>query len=225
MRILGFPVFRYIDIEDSEEVLRAIRLTDPEVPIDILLHTPGGLLLAAEQIAWALKDRPGKVTVFVPHYAMSGGTLLALAADEIVMDPHAVLGSVDPQLGEYPAASIIKVVEQKDKNEIDDRTLILADVARKAIRQVRQKVKALLLDRLGEEKADALADMLTRGEWTHDYPIMAKEAQSWGLNISTEFPVQLHQFMALFAQPKARHPGVEYIPIPYKEHRPDRRPV
>lgn len=225
MRILGFPVFRYIDIEDSEEVLRAIRLTEPEVPIDILLHTPGGLLLAAEQIAWALKDRPGKVTVFVPHYAMSGGTLLALAADEIVMDPHAVLGSVDPQLGEYPAASIIKVVEQKDKNEIDDRTLILADVARKAISQVRQKVKALLVDRMGEEKAEALADMLTRGEWTHDHPIMAKEAQGWGLNISTDIPVQIHQFMALFAQPTARRPGVEYIPIPYKERPIGRRPL
>ncbi len=224
MRILGFPLFRYIDIEDSEEVLRAIRLTGPQVPIDIILHTPGGLLLAAEQIAFALKDRPGKVTVFVPHYAMSGGTLIALAADEIVMDPHAVLGPVDPQLGEYAAASILKVVEQKDKNEIDDRTLILADVSRKSIKQVRQLVKTLLLDRMGEEKAEALADLLTRGEWTHDYPILAKEAQGLGLNISTTFPVEIHQFMALFAQPTARRPGVEYIPIPYKDRRADRRP-
>ncbi len=225
MRILGFPVFRYIDIEDSEEVLRAIRLTEPDVPIDVILHTPGGLLLAAEQIAFALKDRPGKVTVFVPHYAMSGGTLVALAAGEIVMDPHAMLGSVDPQLGELPAASILKVVEQKDKNEIDDRTLILADVARKAISQVRQKVKALLLDRLGEAKAEALADLLTRGEWTHDHPILAKEAQGWGLNISTEFPVRIHQFMAYFSQPTARRTGVEYIPIPYRGRGSDRRPV
>jgi ClpP class serine protease len=223
MRILGFPVFRYIDIEDSEEVLRAIRLTDPQVPIDIVLHTPGGLLLAAEQIAFALKDRSGKVTVFVPHYAMSGGTLLALAADEIVMDPHAVLGPVDPQLGEYAAASILKVVEQKDRNEIDDRTLILADVARKSITQVRQKVKALLVDRLGEEKADALADLLTRGEWTHDNPIMAQEAKGLGLNISTAFPVEVHQFMAYFAHPTMRRPGVEYIPIPYRERRGDRQ--
>ena len=81
MSILGFPVFRYIDIDDSENVLRAIKLTDPELPIDLILHTPGGLVLAAEQIAFALKRRPGKVTVFVPHYAMSGGTLIALAAD------------------------------------------------------------------------------------------------------------------------------------------------
>ncbi|MCX7767005.1 MAG: hypothetical protein N2246_09920, partial [Candidatus Sumerlaeia bacterium] len=70
MSLLGFPLFRYIDINDSEEVIRAIRLTDPEVPIDLVLHTPGGLVLAALQIAHAIKRHKGKVTVFIPHYAM-----------------------------------------------------------------------------------------------------------------------------------------------------------
>src|ERR1700716_291359 len=79
MAFLGFPVARYIDIEDSEAVLRAIQLTDPSVPIDMILHTPGGLVLAASQIAEALKAHPAKVTVFVPHYAMSGGTLISPA--------------------------------------------------------------------------------------------------------------------------------------------------
>ena len=89
--LFGVPVSSSIGIEDSEAVLRAIRLTPADQPIDLVLHTPGGLVLAAEQIALALLERAGKVTVFVPHYAMSGGTLLALTADEIVMDPHAVL--------------------------------------------------------------------------------------------------------------------------------------
>jgi ClpP class serine protease len=102
---LGFTLARYIDIEDSEQVLRAIRMTPPDMPIDLILHTPGGLVLAAEQIACALKRHKGKVTVFVPHYAMSGGTLIALAADEIVMDPNAVLGPVDPQLCDRPGVS------------------------------------------------------------------------------------------------------------------------
>ena len=129
MSILGFPAYRYIDIEDSEAVLRAIHLTDPAVPIDIVLHTPGGLVLAALQIARAIHKHQGKVTAFVPHYAMSGGTLIALSADEIVMSPHAVLGPVDPQLGQYPAASLLKVVARKPIAEVDDQTLILADVA------------------------------------------------------------------------------------------------
>src|ERR1044072_7934008 len=114
--LFGVPVQQSIDIDDSEAVLRAIRFTPPEQPIDIILHTPGGLVLAAEQIAKALVDHQGKVTVFVPHYAMSGGTLIALAADEIVMDPNAVLGSLDPQLGQHPAASIVPAADWKVEN-------------------------------------------------------------------------------------------------------------
>ena len=115
------------------------------MPIDLLLHTPGGLVLASDQIAYALKRHGGKVTVIVPHYAMSGGTLVALAADEILMDPDAVLGPVDPQLGSlprgsWPAASILKALEQENPNR-DDETLILGDVARKAIDQVRATVR------------------------------------------------------------------------------------
>jgi len=133
MSFLGFPIVRYIDINDWEEVVRAIHLTDPSVPIDLILHTPGGLVLAATQIARAINRRKGKVTVLVPHYAMSGGTLIALAADEIIMSDHAVLGPVDPQLGQYPAASLLRAVQEKSKDRLDDETLILADQAKKAI--------------------------------------------------------------------------------------------
>src|SRR5258708_33833903 len=113
MSFLGFPVVRYIDVNDSEEILRAIHLTDPEVPIDIVLHTPGGLVLAALQIARAIHNHKGQVTAFIPHYAMSRGTLIALASNEIVMSEHAILGPVDPQLGQYPVASILNAVDRK----------------------------------------------------------------------------------------------------------------
>ena len=135
MRFLGFPVARYIDINDSEDILRAIQMTDEDVPLDIVLHTPGGLVLAALQIAMAVRSRSSKVTVFVPHYAMSGGTLISLAADEIVMCKHSALGPIDPQLGQSPAASLLKVIEQKPASEIDDNTFVMADVGRKAIAQ------------------------------------------------------------------------------------------
>src|SRR2546428_11843551 len=166
MSILGFPVLRYIDVSDSEEVLRAIHLTDPTVPVDIVLHTPGGLVLAALQIARAIHKHQGRVTAFVPHYAMSGGTLIALAASEIVMSEYAVLGPVDPQLGQYPAASILKAVAKKPVAETDDKTLILADQAEKAISQVRESVRELLADKCPQEKAEELARLLSEGTWT-----------------------------------------------------------
>ncbi len=218
MALLGFPIFRYINIEDSEELLRAIKMTDDTIPIDLIMHTPGGLVLAAEQIAHALCRHPAKVTVFVPHYAMSGGTLIALAADEIVMDENAVLGPVDPQLGDQPAASILKVVEQKDLNEIDDRTLILADVSRKAIKQVQETVTEILShhNEIDEEKAEKLADMLATGTWTHDYPISVDEARSFGLSIRTDVPEQVYKLMTLYHQARQQRPGVSYIPMPYR---------
>ncbi len=216
LSFLGFPMARFIDIHDSEEVLRAIKLTDPKMPIDLILHTPGGLVLAAEQIAYALSKHPAKVTVFVPHYAMSGGTLIALAADEIVMDENAVLGPVDPQLGQYPAASILKVLEQKDLNQIDDETLILADVSRKAIAQVKATVKRIVGKRLPEDQAEALAETLSTGRWTHDYPITVEEARSLGLPVSTDMPAEVYQLMALYPQATQRRPSVQYIPAPYR---------
>ncbi len=218
MALLGFPIYRYINIEDSEEVLRAIKLTDDNVPIDLILHTPGGLVLATEQIAHALCRHPARVTVFVPHYAMSGGTLLALAADEIVMDENAVLGPIDPQLGEYPAASIVKVVEQKDVNEVDDKTLILADVSRKAIAQVKSRAKAILGEHMDEEQAENLAQILSEGRWTHDYPITVEEARELGLPVSTEMPEIVYKLMTLYRQPGQRRPSVQYIPIPYRSN-------
>ena len=215
MRFLGFPVARYIDINDSEEVLRAIQMTDADVPLDLVLHTPGGLVLAALQIAKAVREHKGRVTVFVPHYAMSGGTLIALAADEIVMCEHSVLGPIDPQLGDSPAASLIKVVGEKPVAKIDDRTLILADVGRKAIAQVKQAASELLTRRLAAEQADALAEKLTAGTWTHDYPIWASTAKSLGLSVSTDMPHDVLQLLTLYPQPVRMQGGggVEYLPV------------
>ena len=219
MSLLGFPLLRYIDINDSEEVLRAIHLTDPEIPMDLVLHTPGGLVLAATQIARAIFKHKGKVTAFVPHYAMSGGTLLALAADEIVMCEHAVLGPVDPQLGEYPAASILKVAHQKPIAEVDDKTLILADQAEKAIAQMRQEVGELLADKHPDGKAEDIAKVLTSGAWTHDYPITRERARELGLPVNSDMPENRLRLMQLYAQPMRRQPSVEYVPLPYRSSR------
>ncbi len=214
MRLLGFPLARYIDIQDSEAVLRAIHMTDDEVPIDLVLHTPGGLVLASLQIARALKDHPGRVTVLVPHYAMSGGTLIALAADQIVMSPHAVLGPVDPQLGEFPAASLLKVVQDKPIADVDDRTLLLADIARKAVDQVQQAAAELLGSTLTADAAAETARLLSSGTWTHDYPITFAKARELGLPVTSEIPDGVLELMSLYAQPMRGQPGVEYLPVP-----------
>jgi len=214
----GIPIIRYISIEDSEQVLRAIRLTPPEMPIVLIIHTPGGLALASTQVANALVKHKGPVRVIIPHYAMSGGTLIALAADEIVMDPNAVLGPVDPQLQGIPAASVIKVLEKKELKDIDDQTIIMADIAEKAIKQMVSYVKWLLTENgMDEEKAERIALELATGKYTHDFPLGVEKLRELGLNISTEVPEEVYQLMDLYPQPMgAQVPSVQYIPVPYR---------
>jgi ClpP class serine protease len=219
--LFGIPIYKFIDIEDSEEVLRAIRSTPPDKGIMLIMHTPGGLMLAASQIALALKRHPGKKIVVVPHYAMSGGTLIALAADEIWMDPDAVLGPVDPQIGTQsgtlPAPSIVKVVREKGVDKVDDNTLILADIAEKALNQTKDLVKKLLEGKLSQDKMELVIDRLVMGRYTHDWPITAEELKELGLNVKTEIPPVIYSLMSLYPQEATRRPAVEYLPtIPHK---------
>ncbi|MDD1742199.1 MAG: hypothetical protein LUQ47_02590 [Methanotrichaceae archaeon] len=217
--LLGIPIARYIDIDDSEEVLRAIRSAQKNVPIDIILHTPGGLALASTQIAMALKAHPAKKTVIIPHYAMSGGTLIAFAADEIVMDPHAALGPVDPQLGDqtgvYPATSLIKVVQKKKIDEIDDKTLVYAEEAEKAIIQMKGLLKKILEGKCGDEIVNSLIDEFVSGKYTHDHPFMADNAKAiLGECVRTDVPQEAYDLMRLYRMEVGRRrPGVEYVPL------------
>ena len=222
---LGVPLFRFIDIEDSEAVLRAIRMTPDDRPIDLILHTPGGLVLASEQIAYALRDHPARVTVLVPHYAMSGGTLVALAADEIRMDAAAVLGPVDPQLGDLPAASIVRVAAKKPLERIEDRTLILADVAEKAVRHMKDVVRGLVSRRMDAGGADSLAEELAGGHYTHDDPITLAEARRLGLPVEAGLPNEIYELMTLFPQAGGRRASVQYIPLPMPPPEGPRRPA
>jgi len=214
---LGFPLYRYIDIEDSEAVIRAIRTTPPNQPIALILHTPGGLVLAASQIAMALKRHPAKKIVIIPHYAMSGGTLIALAADEIIMDPNAVLGPLDPQIPvdntAYPAPSLVKVAKLKGE-QAEEEFLVLADVAEKAINEIQDFIVSLLADKMPQEKAREIARTLTEGRYTHDYPITADQAKQLGLNINTNIPPEIYTLMQLYPQALQQRPGIEYLPRP-----------
>jgi len=224
LAFMGFPLIRYITIEDSERILRAIRMTPEDMPIDLIIHTPGGLALAATQIASALSKRKAPVRVIVPHYAMSGGTLIALAADEIVMDSNAVLGPLDPQLGQFPAPSLVKVAQMK-KGELKDETLIMADVAEKALFQMKNTIVKILNKKGYErEKAERIADLLTSGYWTHDYPLTVDVLKELGLNVTTDVPEEVYDLMELYYQPTGQA-SVQYIPVPYGEPKKGEVPV
>jgi ClpP class serine protease len=210
--LFGYNLSRHIDLEDAQTIIAAIKETPSEMPIDIVLHTPGGLVLAAMQIARAVEAHPAKVTVYVPVYAMSGGTLIALAADEIVLGEFSVLGPIDPQIAGLPAASIIRARDSKPVEHVFDLTLVLADVSEKALAQVKRGAVELLTPRLDQAAAEALASKLAGGHWTHDYALIADEARQLGLPVKVGMPREVLELMKLYPQPVQRS-GVEFLPI------------
>ncbi len=211
MGLLGIPMLRYIDLNDAEDVLDAVRSTPPNKPLEFILHTPGGLVMPALQIARAIKAHPARTTVFVPHYAMSGGTLLALAADEIVLSQHAVLGPIDPQIGGLPAASVLRVAQEKPIQNTEDYTLVLADVGAMAITQLQRAARELLTGTVSDNAAISIAEQLSSGRWTHDYPIHFGEARELGLNVRQDMPQEILDLMTLFPDTVRRQSGVKYV--------------
>jgi ClpP class serine protease len=197
---------RYITIEDSEFVLAQIRHTSRDTPIDLIVHTPGGLALAAEMIAMALRDHPAKVTAIIPFYAMSGGTLIALAADEILMERYATLGPVDPQIMGYPAAALLRVLAQKPIAAVSDETIVRAEVAKLAVQTVRRFVRWLLEDRLPEQQAEELAEFLTGGYLAHDTPITLDAIAGFGLTVAEGVPPLVYDLFSTCAFGVCRRP-------------------
>ncbi len=210
--LFGMNVSRHIDLEDAQTIIAAIKETPPDVPIDLVVHTPGGLVLAAMQIARAVEAHKAKVSVMVPVYAMSGGTLIALAADEIVLGEFSVLGPIDPQIAGLPAASIVKARDSKPVASVFDLTLVLADVSEKALAQVKKGAVELLTPQMEQGKAEALAEKLAGGHWTHDYALTAQEAAELGLPIKVGIPPTVLELMKLYPQPVQRS-GVEFLPV------------
>lgn len=213
-RFFGLPLLRRDEFDSPEGALRRIARASNRTPIDLILHVGPEQSLAAEQIAHALIRHPARVTVFVPHQALGDGLLVALAADELVLDPNAVLGPVMPYAGPYPAVSVLTAVRDKTAERVDDRTLILADQARKARAQVQALVAELLTARNPElENVPELAAQLSGDGWTPQYPILIEEARRLGLRIKDEFPPELHNLLDLYDTATVRRPSCAVAPL------------
>lgn len=128
------------------------------------------------------------MTAFIPFYAMSGGTLIALSADEIVMERFTTLGPVDPYIMGYPAPALLRVLSRKSVAAVSDEMLVKAEVARLALQNVQRFIQWLLESQMSRERAAELADFLTGGYFSHDTPITLATMAGFGLNVREGVP-------------------------------------
>lgn len=205
---------RHIGIRESQKILKAIRETPSDKPIDLVLHTPGGLSIASQQIVRALLNHEAEINAYVPHHAVSAGTLLALAADNIYLDKNAILGRVDPQIFGFPAASVEQVTEEKSPNEIDDKTLMLADVSRKALRQAKDFAQNILEEKgYSSENKEKIIHQLLSGDYTHDHPVSYAEAEKMALKVKPELPDKVYRLVEISADTRQQLKTVQYRKI------------
>jgi ClpP class serine protease len=199
-----------IVLEDSETILQQVRETPHDKPIDFILHTEGGLAFAADMMAMALKHHPAKVTVMVPFYAMSSGTYLALAADEIIMEKYSILAPVEPTLDDMPANGIVAILKRKPVETIADRTILLTEKARMELENAGAFVKWLLEDKMAEDQAGQVANFLVGGFMATTTPITLDVARAIGLNVTEGVPEKVHQLFETIEFGGGLRPGKAY---------------
>jgi ClpP class serine protease len=192
-----------IGIEDTVKVLMEFQKTPKDKPIDMIIHTPGGYAVAAQMMAMAIKFHPAKVTVMVPFYAMSGGSLMSLAAGEIRMEKYSVLGPVDPQIptpgGMHPAGALATLMKTKPIQTISDKMVILAESGNLEIENAKAFVMWLLEGKMDKQQAESVADFLARGYMAHATPITLDVARSLGLNVVEGVPDKVYELFKTFA--------------------------
>jgi ClpP class serine protease len=128
-----------------------------------------------------------------------------------------IFSSLAPMLQQrmltFARLQLLRGIEKKRGSRVI--TLILADLAAKALRQVEETVFGLVQEPLDEARGRDLARTLTDGRWTHDYPLTAVEAKHLGLPVRTGLPEEIFDLMRLYPQPAQRRPSVEYVPAHY----------
>jgi ClpP class serine protease len=199
-----------IVLEDSEAILQQVRETPPDKPIDFIVHTEGGLTFAADLMAMALRYHKAKVTVMVPFYAMSDGTYLVLAADEIMMERCSILAPVEPLVDDLPANAVMSILKRKPIEAISDRTILLAESARMEAENAKEFVKWLLIDKMNEEQATQVANFLVGGFMASTTPITLDVARAIGLNVVEGVPEKVHQLFETIEFTGGMRPGKQY---------------
>jgi len=199
-----------IVLEDSEVILQHVRETPPDKPIDLIVHTEGGLTFAADLMAMALRYHKAKVTVMVPFYAMSDGTYLVLAADEIMMEKCSILAPVEPLIDDMPANAVMGILKRKPIETISDKTILLAESARMENENAKEFVKWLLIDKMNEEQATQVANFLVGGYMASTTPITLDVARAIGLNVVEGVPEKVHQLFETIEFTGGARPGKQY---------------
>lgn len=201
-----------VTIEDMQGFMAAVHgLKGPN--LDLILHSPGGSLEAAEQIVKYLRAKFTRIRAFIPQNAMSAATMIACACDEIFMGKESALGPIDPQItlpgpngpftvAAYSVLQEFAFAQQSVANDprvaplwvskIKDYPVGLLDLCQQTMMVSQERVATWLAQYMFKGEANAVQKGQEIGQWlgnaslhkTHGRPISISEALEKGLKVT-----------------------------------------
>ena len=187
--------YAQINLEEALAVVQTIRGVPDDRPIHLILHTLGGLSIAGEMIAQAIKLHKASVTAYIPYYAMSAGTVIALATERVVFGRGAALGPIDSQYYGFPVDSYIDMLKRKRARHIDDATLLIALSAKKVIADDEKVLCDLINKKHGHGDPCKIARYLASGIHNHGYRVTFDKAKQLGINVATGVPQEYFELV------------------------------
>jgi ClpP class serine protease len=181
-------------------------------PFDLIIHTPGGEIFPSQFIARMFKQYPGQIRTIIPLYSMSGGTLLSLSTDQLVMPRTASLGPIDPQLGNLfrfgSAKAWDKIVKLKGK-KAEDQSISFAFMGKQYTKTIRKQLMNLIRFDMREKDKRRFVNFLTSGEIEHGYPITPEELRGFGVPVKLLNPQVAEKLWDILSRESFE--GVHYL--------------
>ena len=176
----------HTDADDISEVIEGLQTRD----IDLIIQTPGGMVDAVEKVVTVLKYRLDSYRVIVPSWAKSGGTVIAMSSQQILLGVNSELGPIDPQmfmpgLGAVPCEFVARDTDQSQ---------IIRDLASSAVDRMKQLARKILQDgMLKERDADEVSRVIqelssSQTYNSHGAVIDFSEAEKLGLSVEWMSP-------------------------------------
>jgi hypothetical protein len=203
------PVALSLTLDDLQGFMASLHGLKSD-SLDLLLHSPGGSMEAADQLVQYLRAKYKRIRAIVPQNAMSAATMIACACDSIVMGKHSAIGPIDPQVtfptasGAFtaPAQAILDEFEQAKREIAADPSTIplwatkvqayphgLLTMCDTTLTLARDKVREWLstymfkTDPARNQKSASIAEWLgnAKEHKTHGRPITIVQAREKGL--------------------------------------------
>ena len=201
-----------IDIDDSEsfiERIHDINQKNKNRSLSIILYTTGGLIFSSDMIVEILLSYSTKVNIYIPGFAYSAGSMIALCADKLYMNKFSVMGPVDPQMGynvdehgnEDGASSKCFMQLLDEKEDISDDFYLKALESKSLHSDNIENLKKIIHIKkinLSKNRKKRFIDEFASGKHPHHKPFSVNRLQNMGLPVETSIPPEINELFAKF---------------------------